>query len=87
MSLLLDGLPMADDHSTIYVALLDEGTPCWRPVDAERIAGGVYRIVSENPDSEDEQWEFPSGSIVRCELRPLSDGEYIVAVSLVEEAV
>lgn len=75
---------MADDHSTIYVELLDEGTPTWRPVKAEQLADGVYRIVSEDPDPEDEHWQFPSGSLVRCESRQLSGGECIVAVSFAE---
>jgi len=78
---------MADDHSTIHVELLDEGTPTWRPVKAKRIADGVYRIVSEDPDPEDEYWQFPSGSLVRCELRQLSGGECIVPVSLAGQAV
>lgn len=56
---------------TIYVALLDEGTAVWRPVEAERLRDGRFQIVSANPDPETETWEFPSGSIVQCEEREL----------------
>lgn len=73
---------MANDRPTIYVELLDEGTPTWRPVEAERVADGLYRIVSENPDPEDEHWRYPSGSLVRCEQKELSGGQVTVAVSL-----
>lgn len=75
---------MATDRSTIYMELLDEGTPTWRPVEVERVAIGVYRIVSENPDPQDEHWRFPCGSLVRCEQRELSGGECTVEVSLAE---
>ncbi len=75
------------NNLTIYLELLDEGTPTWRPVEAELIADGVYRIVSKNHDPEDEQWQFPTGSFVRCELRQLSGSKCIVAISLAERAV
>ncbi|MGC4029015.1 MAG: hypothetical protein QM696_09105 [Steroidobacteraceae bacterium] len=51
---------------TIYVRLLNEGVDVWRPVQALRRAGGVFLIVSKNDDPELEDWEFPSGSLVRC---------------------
>ena len=57
---------MANDLATIYVELLDEGTPVWRRVQAVHVAGDVYRIVSENLHPRDERWRFPSGAVVRC---------------------
>jgi hypothetical protein len=51
-----------NQHLTIYVALLDEGTDCWRPVAAEHISADLFRIADEPP--EDEQWEFQPGQIV-----------------------
>jgi hypothetical protein len=36
------------EKRTIYVELLEEGTPCWRPVDAEYLGNELYRIVGEN---------------------------------------
>ena len=74
-------------HQTIYVALLDEGVDVWRPVQAERVRTGVFRILPMNPDPEDERWEFPPGSVVRCEEREVSEGRALVAVALSEHAV
>jgi len=68
------------DVSTIYLALLDEGIDVWRPVQATELASGLYQIVSDNVDPSDERWEFSAGSKVRCELRSLSGGTYLVAV-------
>jgi hypothetical protein len=62
---------------TIYVYLLDEGTDVWRPVQAERLADGRYRLLGFMPD--DECWEFPSGSVVRVRLKMLSGGNELVA--------
>ena len=79
---------MTHTETTIYVELLDEGTPTWRPVRAERTADGTYRIVSWSPDPEDETWQFPSGSVVRCEWKQFSDGcKHLVAVSLAKHVV
>ena len=58
----------------IYVALLDEATDVWRPVDAEHLGDDLYRIESANADPEDEHWEFQQGEVVRCRPTVLSDG-------------
>ena len=58
----------------IYVRLLDEGTEVWRPVNATFEGAAKYRIVSENPDPEDERWEFSTGQLVQCQERSFSDG-------------
>lgn len=50
----------------IYVYLLEEGTDVWRPVQAAHVRDDVYRIVSPNPDPEDEKWQFACGELVRC---------------------
>ena len=71
---------MSNAHQ-IYVYLLDEGTDSWRPVDAEHMEGLVYRIISNAPDPELENWEFTTGDVVVCERRTLSGGECLVAVS------
>lgn len=62
---------------TIYVALLDEGTDVWRPVQAEQVKGNAYRILDSMP--EDESWEFPSGAVVHCKEMTLSSGKHLVA--------
>jgi hypothetical protein len=74
----------AHTRQTIYVPLLDEGTTCCRPVDAESISDCTFRILSENLEPEDEKWEFPSGSIVRCEEREDEEGRILIAVALAE---
>lgn len=56
----------------IYLPLLNEGTSCWRPVEAERVQEDSYRILGTKP--EDEEWPVATGDIVRCELRRFSDG-------------
>jgi hypothetical protein len=67
------------DTRTIYVALLGEGTNCWRPVQAESLGGGLYRIVGERPD-DDEVWPFSAGDVAKCKERTFPDtGRELVA--------
>ena len=66
---------------TIYVALLDEGVNVWRPVAAEQLPTGNFRILLGEVNPEIERWEFPPGSVVRCESRKLSEGVTLVAVA------
>jgi hypothetical protein len=49
---------------------VNEGVDVWRPVHAERVADGLYRLTGEQPD--DEAWPFAVGDVVRCEKRTLS---------------
>jgi CRP-like cAMP-binding protein len=60
-------------EETIYVCLPDKGVNVWRPVKAMKIRNNVYKIVSENPNSEDERWQFSTGDLVRCEIKALSE--------------
>ncbi len=71
---------------TVYVELLGESVDVWRPVEAERVTEGAYRLMAP-PDYDPtlETWRFEPGSIVRCEDRPLSDGTFPVAVARVEQ--
>src|SRR3546814_1086632 len=66
------GVMSIQETTTIYVALLDEGTDVWRPVQAAQRTDGSYIILSTNGDPEDEKWQFPSGGIVQCEMKTLS---------------
>jgi len=66
---------------TIYVALLNEGTRVWAPVDAERVRDDVWRIL--NCRGEDET-EFPAGSLVWRRHQKLSNGEFVVAFEAVQ---
>jgi hypothetical protein len=63
--------------ATIYVAILDEDVDAWTPVEAKPEVA-FFRIVGTEPG--DERWQFPSGSLVRCEQRELSGGQALVAV-------
>ena len=82
---------MDQDETTmvkIFVFMPDEAVNVWRPIDAERISGDLFRIVSPDPDPEDEIWEFKSGEIVRCEERAFEDGvRGLAVVARVEQAV
>lgn len=70
----------------IYVALLDEGTDVWRPVDALSVDRNIYTIVSKNRDPDVEHWQFQTGDLVRCELKIFSGGSRgLVAVEKVND--
>ncbi len=58
---------------TIYVPLLNEGTPVWRPVAAERLRDGTFRILTEMPD--DEEWAFKPGETVAVRMHTFSGGK------------
>lgn len=64
---------------TVYIELLDEGTPVIRPTEAEAIGGGDSYLLlpTSDYDPEDEHWEFPPGSIVRC-VKEVRDGEELL---------
>jgi hypothetical protein len=70
---------------TVMVPLLDEGVDVWRPVHAEVLPDGRYRIVTENPDPEDERWAFVTGAVVFCEERELEGESALVAVALADD--
>lgn len=74
---------MHEAVETIYVALLGEPPGSWRPVQAASRAGGLYFILSKNDDPESEQWQFPSGALVRWEQQLLEGRELLLAVELV----
>lgn len=66
-------------NETILMALLNEGTDVWRPVQAERLSDGRYKILGSVP--EDENWEFAPGSVVHVRQKQFSQGTALVAVS------
>jgi hypothetical protein len=57
----------------LYLRLLGEGVEVWRPVRGIHWSDDVYRILSE--PREGENWEFASGTAVRCRLQTFPDGE------------
>ncbi len=90
----IDTYPLDQDHwqegfATLVPVLLPlegEGTDVWRPVHAERLADGEYRVVTQNSDPDGERWTFPCGSVVRCQERSFDGEVQLVAVSLVRHA-
>ena len=70
---------MKNQTTTIYLYLLNEGTDVWRPVEAQHLGEDRYRILSENEEPDDEEWQFPSGAVVRCRQQRLSGGDRLVA--------
>jgi hypothetical protein len=56
----------------IFVELLEEGTACWRPVEAEYLGNELYRIVGEK--AENEVWAFSAGDVVKCKLKEFQEG-------------
>jgi hypothetical protein len=74
-------LDFSNQTVTIYVRLLDEGTPTSRPTQAERVGADSFRLLATpNYDPADEHWEFLPGSIVRCEAREHDGESYLLAV-------
>ena len=68
---------------TIYVRLLDEGTPTSRPTKAVQVGIDSFKLLATpNYDPEDEHWEFLPGSVVRCETRGHDGKQYLLAVGL-----
>ncbi len=63
----------------IYVALLNEGTDVWRPVNAEALGHNVFRIDPQTKIPDDEQWQFGPGETVRCRERRFDSGSGLVA--------
>ncbi|MGO9935577.1 MAG: hypothetical protein ACLPV8_27730 [Steroidobacteraceae bacterium] len=52
--------------------LLNEGTDCWRPVNAKERSEGVFEILGIMPAGE--EWQFAPGTRVRCRPKLFADG-------------
>lgn len=74
-----------NNNIEIYVYLLAEGTHVWRPVQAEKLSDNLFRIISINPNPEDENWQFSAGDIVKCEERILSNSNPIKCLVAIEK--
>jgi hypothetical protein len=69
------------ERTTAYVKLLDEGIDVWRPVPADALGRGHYRLFpTDGYDSSRETWEFTPGTGAICEVRQLEDGLQLVAI-------
>jgi hypothetical protein len=56
----------------IFVPLLNEGTDCWRPVNAKEHSEGVFEVLGIIPAGE--EWQFSPGERVRCRAKIFADG-------------
>ena len=66
----------------IYVRLLREGASALRPAEGIDLGGNVFRLLPvPGYDPRDEPWEFPPGSLVRCEWQSRDEEEVLVAKS------
>lgn len=71
--------------NVVYVRLLDEGVEVSRPTQAQLIERDEYRLLpSPNYDPEVETWEFPPGSIVRCQLVTRGEKQILLAVEAIQ---
>jgi hypothetical protein len=61
-----------DFPTTVFMPLKDEGVDVWRPVDAQHLGDGRYRILGPVPNGE--TWAFEPGAIVPCEWKKFEDG-------------
>jgi hypothetical protein len=57
----------------LYIELLDEGVDSWRPVAAEDLGSGLYRLVGAVPEGE--VWAYQPGEVVNARERVFADGE------------
>ena len=72
-------------QATVYVDLLEEGTPTLLRTPAESLGGGLYKLLMPlDYDPEDEIWKFLPGSIVRCEKTNNGGEEILYAVEQVK---
>jgi hypothetical protein len=60
-------------EAVIYMPLVGEGTDCWRPVRALRIAEDIFEVIEHIPS--DESWEFSPFARLRCRNRVFTGGE------------
>ncbi len=69
----------------VGVPMLDEGTQASRRTTAIQLGDNLYKLlVADNYNPEDETWEFPPGSIVRCEVEIIGNTNetYLLAVEM-----
>jgi hypothetical protein len=65
---------------TIYIPLLNEGTSVVRPTQGVKLGENVYRVLpTQDYDPNDEEWEFPPGSVVEGTHEVRSGREILVA--------
>lgn len=61
------------NRHNIYVAVVGEDPPVWRPVEALQISADTYEIVSVNANPEGQKWQFETGTRVKVEEHTFMD--------------
>lgn len=74
------------ERLSVYVELLDEGTPVWRPSSAIKVDDNVFVLTNENYDPNTEQWSVLPGSLITIEQQQTTDGSFRVAIKYDEFA-
>lgn len=66
---------MSEEQSrhNIYVAVVGEVPPVWRPVEALKVGDDTFEIVSVNANPEGQKWQFETGMRVRVEEHTFMD--------------
>jgi hypothetical protein len=72
--------PLPSSNVVVFVFLEGEGVPVWRPVIAVPLGQDKFQLADQK--IENEKWQFPPGSVVRCEHRHHSGEITLVAVEL-----
>ncbi len=63
----------------ILIPVEKDGAEILCPVQSELLADGRFEVIGPMPD--DEIWRYPPGTVVRCEVQRLEDGDALIAVS------
>ena len=65
----------------VYVRLLNEGTEVFRPTEAVELEEGLFKLMAAPyNNSEDEEWEYLPGAMVRIEIHHGESGDFPLAV-------
>ena len=65
---------------TVYIPLLNEGTSVVRPTQGVKLGENLYRVLpTKDYDPNNEEWEFPPGTVVECVGETRGGHEILVA--------
>jgi hypothetical protein len=59
---------------------MGEGVDVWRPVEAENLGNGVFRILAQTYRRDNELWEFEPDDVVVGEVIDSGEGPFLAAV-------
>jgi hypothetical protein len=68
---------MVSKYKKVFVKIINEPVPAWEPVNAIYVKNNIYELIDLNNSYNEEfnKWEFPPGTFVKCELKPLTGVE------------